>query len=137
MRGEKSGEPREDERLDGEDVLAAIGRRGFRVDRDFVQLERSGLKLLRLYPASRSLFLTKAGRPLPVGSVFRNPDLARTYGLLAQHGPSYLYNGPLGAAIVAAVDHPVLTAGQKVVTRPGIMTTRDLSSYVARVKPPT
>jgi gamma-glutamyltranspeptidase/glutathione hydrolase len=123
----------------GADLQPAIGiaRRGFRVDRDFVQLERSGLKLLRAYPASRSLFLTKAGQPLPVGSVLRNPDLAKTYSLLAQHGPSYLYDGPLGQAVVNAVDDPVLTPGQKVVTLPGIMTTHDLSSYVARVKPPT
>jgi gamma-glutamyltranspeptidase/glutathione hydrolase len=123
----------------GADLQPAIGiaRRGFRVDRDFVQLERSGLKLLRAYPASRSLFLTKAGKPLPVGSVMHNPGLARTYSLLAQHGPSYLYDGPLGQAVVNAVDHPVLTSSQKVVTRPGIMTTRDLASYVARVKPPT
>jgi gamma-glutamyltranspeptidase / glutathione hydrolase len=123
----------------GADLQPAIriARRGFRVDRDFDQLERSGLKLLRAYPASRSLFLTKAGTPLPVGSVMRNPDLARAYSLLAQHGPSYLYDGPLGQAVVSAVDHPVLTPGQKVVTRPGIMTTRDLSSYVARVKAPT
>ena len=123
----------------GADLQPAIGiaRRGFRVNRDFVQLERSGLKLMRAYPASRSLFLTKNGQPLPVGTVLRNPDLAKTYSLLAQHGPSYLYNGPLGSAIVDAVDHPVLTPGQKVVTQPGIMTTHDLSSYVARVKPPT
>ena len=123
----------------GADLQPAIqiARRGFRVDRDFVQLERSGLKLLRAYPASRALFLTKAGKPLPVGSVMRNPDLARTYSLLAQHGPAYLYDGPLGQAVVDAVDHPVLTPGQKVVTRPGIMTTGDLRSYVARVKPPT
>jgi gamma-glutamyltranspeptidase/glutathione hydrolase len=123
----------------GADLQPAIGiaRDGFRIDRDFVQLERSGLKLLRAYPASRSLFLTKAGQPLPVGAVLRNPDLARTYSLLAQHGPSYLYNGPLGSAIVDAVDHPVLTPGQKVVTQPGIMTTGDLRSYVARVKAPT
>jgi gamma-glutamyltranspeptidase/glutathione hydrolase len=123
----------------GADLRPAIGiaRRGFRVNRDFVQLERSGVKLLRAYPASRSLFLTKAGNPLPIGSVIRNPDLARTYSLLAQHGPSYLYDGPLGQAIVSAVDHPVLTPGQTVVTRLGIMTTGDLSSYVARVKAPT
>jgi gamma-glutamyltranspeptidase/glutathione hydrolase len=123
----------------GDDLRPAIeiARRGFHVNDDFDQLERSGLTLLRAYPASRALFLTKAGKPLPVGSVMRNPDLARTYSLLAQHGPSYLYDGPLGSAIVGAVDHPVLTPGQKVVTRPGIMTTGDLRSYVARVKAPT
>jgi gamma-glutamyltranspeptidase / glutathione hydrolase len=123
----------------GDDLQPAIqiARRGFRVNRDFDQLEQSGLKLLQAYPASRSLFLTKAGKPLPVGSVMRNPDLARTYQQLAQHGPGYLYDGPLGAAIVSAVDHPVLTPGQTTVTRPGIMTTGDLRNYVARVKPPT
>jgi gamma-glutamyltranspeptidase / glutathione hydrolase len=123
----------------GDDLQPAItiAQRGFRVNRDFDQLEQSGLKLLRAYPASRSLFLTKAGRPLPVGSVMRNPDLARTYQLLAQHGPGYLYDGPLGAAIVSAVDHPVLTPGQTTVTQPGIMTTQDLRRYVARIKPPT
>jgi gamma-glutamyltranspeptidase/glutathione hydrolase len=123
----------------GADLQPAIkiARHGFHVNRDFVQLERSGLKLLRAYPASRSLFLTKTGQPLPVGSVLRNSDLARTYSLLAAHGPSYLYDGPLGRAVVDAVDDPVLTPGQKVVTRPGIMTTGDLRSYVARVKAPT
>jgi gamma-glutamyltranspeptidase/glutathione hydrolase len=115
----------------------SIARRGFRVNRDFNQLERAGLKLLRAYPASRALLLTRAGKPLPVGSVMRNPDLARTYSLLARHGPSYLYDGPLGTAIVDAVDHPALTPGQELVTRPGIMTTGDLHSYVARVRAPT
>ena len=120
----------------GADLRPAIrvARRGFRVNRDFVQLERSGLKLLRAYPASRALWLTRRGRPLPVGTVLRNPDLARTYSKIAAHGPSYLYDGPLGRAIVAAVDHPVLTPGEKLVTRPGIMTMRDLRAYRARVK---
>ena len=123
----------------GADLRPAIrvARRGFRVNRDFVQLERSGLKLLRAYPASRALWLTRRGRPLPVGTVLRNPDLARTYSKIAAHGPSYLYDGPLGRAIVAAVDHPVLTPGEKLVTRPGIMTMRDLRAYRARVKRPT
>ena len=50
---------------------------------------------LRAYPASRSLLLTKDGNPLPVGTLLRNPDLAKTYRLLARYGPSYLYDGPL------------------------------------------
>ena len=50
-----------------------------------------------------------------------NPDLAKTYRLLARYGPSYLYDGPLGQAIVQADDHPVVTPGSKVVALPGIM----------------
>ena len=120
------------------DLQPAIGvaERGFRVDQDFVQLTQSDLPELQAYPASHWL-LTSAGNPLPVGALVRNPDLAKTYELLARFGPSYLYDGPLGQAIVQADDHPVLTPGQTVVTMPGIMTASDLRAYQARVLPPT
>ncbi len=72
-----------------------------------------------------------------MGYLLRNPDLAKTYRLLARYGPSYLYDGPLGRAIVQADDHPVLTPGQTVVALPGIMTTSDLRAYQARVQAPT
>ena len=100
-----------------------MARRGFRVNADFRQLTQSELPELQAYPASRKLLLTTAGNPLPVGSRLTNPDLARTYRLLARHGPSYLYDGPLGQAIVQADDHPVLTPGQSVVQLAGIMKT--------------
>ena len=115
----------------------AVARRGFRVNRDFRQLTRAGLATLRAYPASRRLLLTAKGNPLPLGHRLRNPDLAHTYAMIAAHGPSYLYDGPLGRAIVAAVDHPALTQGQKIVTTPGHMTMADLRAYRARVLAPT
>jgi gamma-glutamyltranspeptidase/glutathione hydrolase len=115
----------------------AVAQNGFRVNPDFVQLTQSDLPELQAYPASRSLLLTKSGQPLPVGTLLRNPDLAKTYRLLARYGPSYLYDGPLGKAIVQADDHPVLTPGQKVVRLPGIMTTSDLRAYQAEVRAPT
>ena len=114
----------------------SVAQRGFRVDADFQQLTESELPELQAYPASRALLLTSAGQPLPVGSLLRNLDLARTYQLLARYGPSYLYNGPLGQAIVQADDHPVTTPGQTVVQLPGIMTTNDLRAYQARVQAP-
>jgi gamma-glutamyltranspeptidase/glutathione hydrolase len=115
----------------------SVAQRGFRVDADFQQLTESELPELQAYPASRALLLTSAGQPLPVGYLLRNPDLAKTYQLLARYGPSYLYNGPLGQAIVQADDHPVTTAGQTVVQLPGIMTMNDLRAYQARVLAPT
>ena len=120
------------------DLQSAIGvaERGFHVDPDFVQLTQSDLPELQAYPASHWL-LTSSGDPLPVGYLLRNPDLAKTYQLLARYGPSYLYDGPLGQAIVQADDHPVLTPGQTVVALPGIMTTSDLRAYQARVQAPT
>jgi gamma-glutamyltranspeptidase / glutathione hydrolase len=120
------------------DLQPAIGvaERGFRVNADFQQLTESGLPELQAYPASHWL-LTASGNPLPVGYLLRNPDLAKTYRLLARYGPSYLYDGPLGQAIVQADDHPVLTPGQSVVALPGIMTMNDLRAYQARIQAPT
>ena len=114
-----------------------VADRGFRVNADFRQLTQSDLPELQAYPASRALLLTRAGQPLPVGSLLRNPDLARTYRLLGRYGPAYLYDGPLGRAIVQADDHPALTPGSNVVALPGIMTTSDLRAYRARVQAPT
>ena len=114
-----------------------VARRGFAVNFDFNQLEQSSLSTLQAYPASRSLLLTPSGDPLPIGTWLRNPDLARTYELIARRGPSALYDGPIGQAIVQADDHPVLTPGQTVVTEPGIMTMNDLSSYRTRILSPT
>jgi gamma-glutamyltranspeptidase/glutathione hydrolase len=121
------------------DLQPAIGvaERGFRVNADFQQLTESDLPELQAYPASRALLLTPAGNPLPVGYLLRNPDLAKTYRLLARYGPSYLYDGPLGQAIVQADDHPVVTPGNTVVALPGIMTMSDLRAYQARVQAPT
>ncbi len=118
------------------DLQPAIGvaSRGFRVGADFRQLEQSDLPELRSYTASRKLFLTTAGRPLPDGHLLRNPDLARTYRLLARYGPGYLYDGPLGRAIVRADDHPALSPGNHVVKLPGIMTMSDLRGYRATVQ---
>ncbi|HWG62447.1 MAG TPA: gamma-glutamyltransferase [Streptosporangiaceae bacterium] len=121
------------------DLQPAIStaERGFRVNADFRQLEESGLPVLRAYPASRKLFLTSSGNPLPVGYQLRNPDLARTYRLLARYGASYLYDGPLGRAIVRADDNPAVSPGTRLITMPGIMKMSDLRSYDARIQPPT
>jgi len=121
------------------DLRPAIGlaKHGFAVNFDFNQLEQSGLSTLQAYPASRSLLLTPSGDPLPIGTWLRDPDLAHTYELIARQGPSALYDGPIGQAIVQADDHPVLTPGETIVTNPGIMSVKDLQSYRARTLSPT
>jgi Gamma-glutamyltranspeptidase len=123
----------------GDDLQPAIAltNRGFAVNFDFNQLEQSSLSTLQAYPASRSLLLTPSGDPLPVGTWLRDPDLAHTCGLIARQGPSALYDGPIGRAIVQADDHPVLTPGRTIVTNPGIMTVNDLRSYRTRILAPT
>ncbi|HEX8305972.1 MAG TPA: gamma-glutamyltransferase [Jatrophihabitans sp.] len=114
-----------------------IAKRGFPVTADFNQQEQKALAALQAFTSSRKLFLTKDGQPLPVGSRFRNPDLARTYQKLASHGADYLYEGPLGREIARTVQHPPVYSGAPVTVRPGIMTARDVENYTAKLRTPT
>jgi gamma-glutamyltranspeptidase / glutathione hydrolase len=116
----------------------AVARRGFTIDANFNQQEQAALADLQTFASSRSLFLTSTGQPLPVGSTLRNPDLARTYRLLARHGANYLYRGPLGADIAQTVQHPPVVPGAAdFPIRPGGMTTADLAAYRVPQRAPT
>jgi gamma-glutamyltranspeptidase/glutathione hydrolase len=120
------------------DLRPAIHRatKGFRIDDTFVQETKESLPDLQAFTSSRKLFL-RHGHPLPVGSTLRNPDLARTYRLLAHRGPRYLYDGPLARAIAHTVQHPPVWAGTPLKVRPGIMTKADLARYRADQPAPT
>jgi gamma-glutamyltranspeptidase/glutathione hydrolase len=117
----------------------AIAERGFVVDDTFRSQIADNLSRLQAFTSSRSLFLGPDGQPPAVGSIFRNPDLARTYRLIAQHGAGVLYNGPIGAALVAAVDHPPVAPDSPLTfpIRGGVMTTSDLARYTAPLRAPT
>ena len=123
----------------GADLQPAISvaKKGFTISPDFVQQERVALADLQSFTASRKLFLTRSGQPLPVGSTLRNPDLAATYKLLARYGGRYLYDGQLGADIARTVQNPPTAPSNTFDVRPGIMTRQDLANYVAKVRPPT
>ncbi|MGH3498912.1 MAG: gamma-glutamyltransferase [Nocardioidaceae bacterium] len=120
------------------DLQPAIrqARQGFIVDNTFVQETNESLPDLQAFTASRRLFL-RHGQALPVGTRLRNPGLARTYRLIASHGPGYFYDGPIGAAIARTVQHPKTWPGTPLTVRPGIMTRRDLRSYIADQPAPT
>lgn len=55
--------------------------------------------MLRKDPESSKVFLRHGGVPT-LYSIFRNPDLAHAYKLLAKDGPDAFYRGPIGRAIV-------------------------------------
>ena len=110
---------------------------GFVVDEAFRSQEASSLQQLRAFPASRQLFLTRTGDPLPDGSVLKNPDLANTYRTLAAQGPSALYTGSIGQAIAQTVQHPQVSPDTTFTVLPGDMTTADLAAYRTKDRAPT
>ncbi len=115
-----------------------VAERGFTIDQAFQDQEKVSLADLQTFAASRKLFLTPSGDPLPVGSTLKNPDLAKTYRLLAQNGPGYFYDGPLGADVANIVQHPDVVPGvADFPIQPGFMTTADLANYDLKTQAPT
>ena len=108
---------------------------GFVVDETFRQQTADNEEKFRRFPATAELFLP--GGELPeVGSVLRNPDLARTYELLADEGLEPFYTGELAEDVVATVQDPPEAPGTAEV-RPGLLDEVDLEVYDAPLREPT
>jgi len=110
---------------------------GFTVDQTFFNQTDEAKKIFADFPATAALYLDPDGSPRDVGTVIRNPDLARTYERIARKGVDYLYSGPLAQAIVDTVKHPPLRPGATRAPRPGVMELSDLAAYEAVDRDPT
>lgn len=115
---------------------ARLAERGFRVDPTFrLQTSENAERFAEIRP-TRRLFL-RQGRAPAVGSTFRNPDLARTYRLIAREGVDAFYGGPLARAIVRTVRTPPAVPGTDLPVKRGRMTRADLGRYTAPFRAPT
>ncbi len=114
---------------------ATLARRGFVVDRTFRTQTRDNRERFRTFTSTKRLFL-QDGLPR-VGSVFRNPDLAATYDLLARRGVGALYRGVLADEIVEAVRRPPVSGLTDLPVPPGSMVAADLAAYDALGRRPT
>jgi gamma-glutamyltranspeptidase/glutathione hydrolase len=74
-----------------------------------------------------AIFFGADGKPLPEGTVVRNPAQAAALRQIATAGPDALYRGQLGRAVLDS------TAREPV---PGWMTAQDLASYEAKRRDP-
>jgi len=113
-----------------------VARRGFVIDAAFAAQTQENLDYFDDVPATAALYLDPDGTPRDVGTVFRNPDLARTYELIAQRGARAFYRGPIADAIVQTIRNPPVGPAANHVFRPGVMDQRDLRSYSAPQRPP-
>jgi gamma-glutamyltranspeptidase / glutathione hydrolase len=116
-------------------IAAALD--GFTVDQTFFNQTDEAKAIFADFPATAALYLDPDGTPRDVGTVVRNPDLAKTYALLAHDGADAFYSGPLAQAIVDTVQHPPLRAGATRTVRPGVMEPSDLAGYRAVDREPT
>jgi gamma-glutamyltranspeptidase / glutathione hydrolase len=109
------------------DLLAPAIRladEGFEVDEDLAESVRDEAARLRRFDGSTALYFP-GGEALAAGSIWRNPELAATLRLIAEHGPDGFYRGRTADLIVAEMRR----GG-------GIITHADLAGYEAKWRDP-
>ncbi|MGZ4456755.1 MAG: gamma-glutamyltransferase, partial [Nocardioides sp.] len=84
---------------------ARLADRGFVVDDTFRQQTLDNEKRFEAYTTTPKLFLPGGDAP-KTGSVFTNPDLAKTYRMLGRKGMDAFYRGALATQISRLVQHP-------------------------------
>ena len=113
-----------------------LAQRGFEVDSTFNEQTADNKLRFSQFPETSRLFLP-GGQPPAVGSVFRNPDLAATYRLIAERGTRAFYTGPLAQEISHAVKNPPKRSDATLPIPPGFLETSDLARYDVRRQAPT
>ena len=115
---------------------ADLAERGFKVDKTFNQQTADNQQRFEAYTTTPRLFLPH-GKPPAVGSVLKNPSLARTYRTLGRKGVSWFYHGPIARQIAYNVQHPPKSPSTDLPVPKGFMEAGDLARYRALFRKPT
>jgi gamma-glutamyltranspeptidase/glutathione hydrolase len=107
---------------------ARLADRGFVVDDTFRLQTAENQPRFEAFTTTPDLFLP-GGRPPAVGTLFENPDLARTYRRIGRLGTDWFYSGRLGRDITAVVQSPPKSPDTTLPVPEGFMRPRDLAEY--------
>jgi gamma-glutamyltranspeptidase/glutathione hydrolase len=114
-----------------------VAREGFVVDQTFFDQTQANVDFFDDVPSTEALYLDPDGTPHDVGTVFRNPDLARAYERIGHLGTKGFYRGAIADAMVEAVQNPPVAPDANHVWRPGVMKMQDVRNYSAPERAPT
>ena len=114
-----------------------VARHGYVIDQVWFDQVNATRDWFDAVPASAALFLDPDGTPRDVGTVFTNPELAKTYERIAHLGAKGFYRGAVADALVETVQHPPVAPTANHVWRSGVMKMRDLHTYDAPERTPT
>jgi gamma-glutamyltranspeptidase/glutathione hydrolase len=111
---------------------------GLMLSTDITNTTDRGFSTSNLQPETAALF-RPGGVPLARGSLFKQPDLAKTFRLIAAQGTDAFYKGEIAAAIVAAQTRSSTTgAAGSALTQgaAGKMALSDLANYNVAIRQP-
>ncbi|GAA0531742.1 gamma-glutamyltranspeptidase/glutathione hydrolase [Rhizomicrobium palustre] len=100
-------------------------RAGFPVSKALADRLASTVDVIRLDAGLSAAFLDESGKPIPVGTMVTNPDLANTLAAIREAGPDGFYAGAVGQKISAYA-----------ASEGGAITAADLASAKAQVTTP-
>ena len=113
-----------------------VAENGFVVDQTFFDQTTPNVPWFDDIPSTAAIYLDPDGTPRDVGTVLRNPDMARTYRLIASRGTDGFYEGPVAEAMAEAAQDPPVGPNADHVWRPGLMTEDDIDDYHAPEREP-
>lgn len=113
-----------------------IASRGFVVDETFREQTLDNKERFNAFDSTSQLFLPGGDAP-QIGTIFRNPDLADTYRMLAKQGLDGFYAGDLAAEIAHTVQAPPKSADTGLPVPAGQLSTADLAGYEVVEQAPT
>ena len=119
-----------------------VARRGFVIDQTFFgqvqgNLEPDNMGPFRDVPSTAAIYLDPDGTPRDVGTIQRNPDMARAYKRIARRGADGFYEGAIAEAMAETVQDPPIRPDTTRNWRPGVMTEDDIEDYRALWREPT
>lgn len=108
------------------DIVCAKAEQGIYVTKKVEGAIAENFANIKVYEASKELFLNEDGLPYVKGDVIYNPDLIKTYKQLAIEGSELFYTGELAEKITSEV--------QK---QGGLLTMEDFAAYKATLIEPS
>ncbi|MFL0810641.1 MAG: gamma-glutamyltransferase [Agarilytica sp.] len=104
---------------------AKIAGSGFEIDPVMAKRLQRTEKSIRKYPATAGIFLDVKGNAKKEGDLLIQKDLAKTYRLLAKHGPDYFYRGEFAKRLDKWM------SGNS-----GVVTLKDFQNYQIKLRQP-
>ncbi|MFL5347117.1 MAG: gamma-glutamyltransferase [Hyalangium sp.] len=113
-----------------------VAEGGFEVDQTFFEQTSRNAERFKQFSSTARVYLPADGKPTPVGSLFTNPDMGKTYRRVAEGGSQAFYQGEIAQAIVDTLAKPPMAPGAPRKVRSGVMQLSDLRDYEARIREP-
>lgn len=114
-----------------------IAEKGFPADPNFIRETAENADRFRLFESTKELYLDENGDVPEPGTIMKNPDLAQTYRLIAEHGSDIFYEGEIAEAIIDTIHNPPVVENPEHEVLAGNMTMDDLRNYEVIRRDPT